>query len=261
MTLFTVSSILRITSAASKLLQSVTQDVASATNCINDIISTLNDKRTNCDVNFNKLFEEIKNVMIELDVEMKQPIIVQKQNQRCNTPANSIEEYYRRILYIPIIDNVFEDIRHSFLNDKNKTIFFLMQLIPYNTIKMSSKTNDELMKTVGDQYTFLNFNTFMFRGELELWKTKWTTQKNEGTLFKYNDIVFYKQLTFLFNFVCIGLNIPNEVFSAFDECSDQFFPCIRKLLLVLSTLPVSVATAERSFSTLRRLYTNLHLFK
>ncbi|CAI6342885.1 unnamed protein product [Macrosiphum euphorbiae] len=96
---------------------------------------------------------------------------------------------------------------------------------------MSSETSDELIQTVGDQYAFLNFNTFMFRGELELWKTKWTTQKNEG------------------------LNIPNEVFSAFDECSNIFFPSIKKLLLVLGTLPVSVATAERSFSTLRRLKT------
>lgn len=74
-----------------------------------------------------------------------------------------------------------EDIKHRFLDEKNKTIFLLMQLIPSNTIKMSSETSDELMKTVGDQYTFLDFNTLMFRGELELWKTKWTTQKNEGT--------------------------------------------------------------------------------
>lgn len=42
-----------------------------------------------------------------------------------------------------------------------------------------------------------------------------------------------------------------------DNCSDQFFPCIKQMLLVLGILPVSVATAERSFSTLRRLYTNL----
>lgn len=139
------------------------------------LLLLLIDKRTNCDVHFEKIFEESKNVMIELDVEMKQPRIVKKQNQRCNTPANSIEEYYRRILFIPIIDNVLEDIKHRFLDEKNKTIFLLMQLIPSNTIKMSSETSDELMKTVGDQYTFLDFNTLMFRGELELWKTKWTT--------------------------------------------------------------------------------------
>lgn len=62
-TLFTVSSILSITAVASKLLQSVTQDVASATNCINDIIITLNNKRT--DVHFKAIFEESKNLMIE----------------------------------------------------------------------------------------------------------------------------------------------------------------------------------------------------
>lgn len=115
-------------------------------------------------------------------MEIKQPRIVKKQNQRSNTPANSIVEYFRRILFIPIIDNVLEDIRDRFLNEKNKTIFLLMQLIPSNTIKMKSKTNDELIKTVSDHYTFLNLNTIMFTGELELWKTKWTTQKNEGNL-------------------------------------------------------------------------------
>jgi len=33
------------------------------------------------------------------------------------------------------------------------------------------------------------------------------------------------------------------------------FPTIRKLMQVLETLPVSVASAERSFSTLKRLKT------
>lgn len=196
-TLFTVSSILSITAVASKLLQSVTQDVASATNCINDIIKTLNNKRTNCDVHFKAIFEESKNLMIELDVEIKQPRIVKKQNQRYNTPANSIEEYFRRILFIPIIDNVLEDIKDRFLNDKNKTIFLLMQLIPSSITKMSSKTSDELVKTVNDHYTFLNCNTIMFRGELELWKTKWTIQKNEGNLMLII-FLFYKYLNNIF---------------------------------------------------------------
>ena len=182
MTLFTVSSILSVTTAASKLFQSVTQDVASATNCINDILKILNEKRSNCDVEFSSIFEESKNLMIELDVEMKRPRIAKRQNQRCNTQANSIEEYYRRILFIPVIDNVLKDIKDRFLNDKMKTIFLLMQLIPSNTIKMSLKTSDELIRAIGCQYAFLNFNMIMFRGELELWKTKWTTQKDQGNL-------------------------------------------------------------------------------
>jgi len=39
------------------------------------------------------------------------------------------------------------------------------------------------------------------------------------------------------------------------HCDEDVFSTIRKLLQVLSTLPVSVASAERSFSTLRRLKT------
>lgn len=46
---------------------------------------------------------------------------------------------------------------------------------------------------------------------------------------------------------------PQDVFSAIEEC-DIFFPIIKKLFLILATLPISIASAERSFSTLRRLY-------
>lgn len=39
------------------------------------------------------------------------------------------------------------------------------------------------------------------------------------------------------------------------NCDEDIFPTIRMLLQVLATLPVSVASAERSFSTLRRVKT------
>lgn len=37
-----------------------------------------------------------------------------------------------------------------------------------------------------------------------------------------------------------------------DECHPVLFPTIRQILVLLATLPVSIASAERSFSTLRR---------
>lgn len=58
----------------------------------------------------------------------------------------------------------------------------------------------------------------------------------------------------MFNFIyfILGLQIPNNVFIAIENCPDIIFPCIKKNLFILCTLSVSVATAERSFSTLRR---------
>ena len=49
--------------------------------------------------------------------------------------------------------------------------------------------------------------------------------------------------------------LPDTASNALDECDREIYPIIHSLLHVLLTLPVSVATAERSFSTLRRLKT------
>jgi len=48
---------------------------------------------------------------------------------------------------------------------------------------------------------------------------------------------------------------PCTALESYMHCDEDVFPTIKKLLQILSTLPVSVASAERSFSTLRRLKT------
>ncbi|CAI6348676.1 unnamed protein product [Macrosiphum euphorbiae] len=167
--------------------------------------------------------------MTDLDIDIKLPRITIRQTQRSNTPATCPEEYYRRVLFIPILENVIEDLKARFLNEKNKTIFILMQLVPINVIKISQDLENTLVETLLKHYSFISFNTYSLKGEMELWKTKWE------------------------QIICKGLQIPNNVFNAIEECPDIVFPCIRKILFILCTLPVSVATAERSFSTLRRL--------
>lgn len=55
-------------------------------------------------------------------------------------------------------------------------------------------------------------------------------------------------------------NMEIKLKNALDSlvvCSEDFFPNIFKLLQILGTLPISTATTERSFSTMRRLKTYL----
>lgn len=52
------------------------------------------------------------------------------------------------------------------------------------------------------------------------------------------------------------LNKLNAI-KTLEKCDKQFFPLIYNLLKILATLPVSTASAERSFSTLKRLKTHL----
>jgi hypothetical protein len=49
---------------------------------------------------------------------------------------------------------------------------------------------------------------------------------------------------------------PCDSLSSLDVCNALCFPNIRKLLTIFATLPVSTATAERSFSVLKLLESN-----
>ncbi|GBO00546.1 hypothetical protein AVEN_210133-1 [Araneus ventricosus] len=52
-------------------------------------------------------------------------------------------------------------------------------------------------------------------------------------------------------------NLPKTAISSLEKCDKTSFPNIYTLLKLLAVLPVSVATVERSFSSLRRLKTYL----
>ena len=49
----------------------------------------------------------------------------------------------------------------------------------------------------------------------------------------------------------------HSAIDSFVACNGEFFPNVKVLLSILTTLPVSTATAERSFSTLKRIKTYL----
>lgn len=86
------------------------------------------------------------------------------------------------MLYIPLIDNILEDLKTRFLSEETTAIFQLMKLIPGNTINMSTlKTNDIINAIIG-HYSFLEINASILKGEVELWRSKWISNKNEGKL-------------------------------------------------------------------------------
>jgi len=71
----------------------------------------------------------------------------------------------------------------------------------------------------------LSSSDLVLKAEINLWKTKWNK---------------------------IETNIPHTAVTSLPYC-EEYFPNIKILLQLFATLPVSTATAERSFSTLRRL--------
>jgi len=73
------------------------------------------------------------------------------------------------------------------------------------------------------------------RGEIALWRQKWIRLKNDSNV------------------------VPETAVAALEACDKTTFPLIYTFLSILVTLPVSTASAEKSFSTLRRVKTWLYL--
>jgi len=47
-----------------------------------------------------------------------------------------------------------------------------MQLVPINAISMSSGLANTLIETLIKHFSFIDFNIYSLKGEIELWKTK-----------------------------------------------------------------------------------------
>lgn len=235
--LVSLISVLKVTLPLSRFLQSPTIDLTSASDCLTDTMATIENMRCNADSTFSTLHMEATELASELGVELKLPRLVGRQVHRFNYNVESTEEYYRKSLYIPLLDNIINDLKTRF-PENSMQCFQIQILMP--AVLFGKKM--ETMVPVAVQSLSKRFHPLLadgkqkimetlLQGELSLWLTKWKRELSQ-----------HKEL-------------PKTVLEVLDLCDQDLFPTIRSLLLILATLPVSVATAERSFSTLRRVKT------
>ncbi|KAL4084152.1 hypothetical protein QTP88_027985 [Uroleucon formosanum] len=117
-----VSLLTAICTPMSCILQGIkiNNDVLCVKNCIDDVISNLENKRNNCQSIFEEIFKECEELMIELDIDVKVPRLPKKQINRANYLAKTTEEYYPVSVYIPLLDSIIEDLKSRFLSKENK---------------------------------------------------------------------------------------------------------------------------------------------
>ncbi|XP_022181482.1 52 kDa repressor of the inhibitor of the protein kinase-like [Myzus persicae] len=109
-----------------------------------------------------------------------------------------------------------------------------MQLTPKYLIKIKNEDLHNYLSTIFEivtgNYTYFQASSKdLIQNELNLWFTKWKRHESEGE------------------------NIPNNGLEALISCPESVFPNIHYILNIICSLPISVASAERSFSTLRRV--------
>ncbi|XP_056631477.1 zinc finger MYM-type protein 1-like [Diorhabda sublineata] len=170
---------------------------------------------------FSNLFEEARKLS---STDISAPRVSGRQINRSNIPGQTAEVYYRQNVFYPFIEHVTTEFDARFKSHE-EAISGIQLLLPNQT------QNTEAAKKciVGIGATFLS--EVEIKGlvsEYELWHNHWSNQEK-----------------------------PSTVLEAMDGCDELFFPTVKKLLQILATLPVSTATPERNFSTLKRLKTYL----
>lgn len=217
---------LSLTLRLSQVLQSPKQDLSSALQHVTTVLEVMKDARSQAEVEFSKIFEQSNQVAEELGISISMPRICKRQTKRDNFPDSTPEDFYRRAIFVPLLDHFISEVEARFSRDF-QGILPLEGLIPGNLHKF---TDDAILNAALRYEDFLELgNSGMILSEIKMWRRKWKKESNP----------------------------PSTILQTLKELDRAFFPYLGVLLQVFGTIPVTTSSAERSFSTLKRLKTYL----
>ena len=232
--MFCLTNVLSLTSPLSKVLKSLNMDLPSAPTSVQHIMSILQVRRRDM-TQFSAVHAAAEASMADLDISVTIPRLAMHQQNRANTPASSPNEYYWRALYIPLLDYIMTLLQNRFSGDTINILQELSNIGPAEVVITAAKNSKLIAKKLLQKYgNLLSLPPFhagelQLAAELDLWWSKWIRES--------------------------GLLPLTSSDSLNEFCDKELYPATNNMLQLLLTLPVSVATAERSFSTLRRLKT------
>ncbi|XP_008178700.1 52 kDa repressor of the inhibitor of the protein kinase-like [Acyrthosiphon pisum] len=219
-----VAKVFSINMPLSRQLKTENIDLVLALQLANDVRTVFQDLRRDSSEGFSNEFKKIEewSKTKNLDIDFYKLTRIQKRSINGNITA---EDYYRSNVYIPFLENFLTQLEGRCLQHRELLQCFRCLLPGY--IIYSDTDNDFklLIKTYKDD---LDCSEMQIMGEMYLWQNK-----------------------------CKSMSTSTNIVQLFCECENTIFPCIYKLLKILITLPVTTATSERSFSTLKRLKTYL----
>lgn len=221
--------LLGYTLVLSKVLQTVNIDLVSVINLASNVEIAVNQIRENSEQEFYKIFKIASSVADSLGVSIALPRITKKQVNRSNIPADNAEVYYRRSIFIPWLDSFLANIRERFCKHRHILKGF-MCLLPSGSLPSEVEKEQ-----------FLNIASY-YQEDLDCNKAPSLTPEFELWYQKFKDS---------------NEPLPRNAIDALNACNKDIYSNIFILLKTFATLPVSTSTAERSFSTLRRIKTYL----
>jgi hypothetical protein len=203
------------------LLQSKSIDLVECCSEVGTVVSVLKKYRETPET-FNEIFSKASVLCDMAGTEVTIPRLAGRQQHRSNVAQTSPLDYYRINVFNPFTDYLLTELSDRFLSHQSNA-FTLQCLVPKFCCKC---TVSDVKPAITFYQDILEGSPSDVEAEFELWHSK-----------------------------CVNGTISaDNAFDAF-ECCPQTYPNIKFLLQILTTLPVTTASAERSFSMLRRLKT------
>lgn len=197
-----------------------TVDVINALKEVQTVQATIGDKRQNVDPFHAEIYQEAVTISEENGISVTLPRFCGRQTARNNTPANSPEEYYKRVVTIPFLDHLLQQMTERFSKLQQRAALALLLIPP-----ISSEVDPSSLAHFTDDLP----SPGTFQADLDCWKKKWSSAA------KY----------------------PTTISDTLKECSSNMYPNIHTILRIAATFPVTSCECERSISTLGLVKTSL----
>ncbi|CAH0552598.1 unnamed protein product [Brassicogethes aeneus] len=169
--MISLSDVLSVTRPLSLLLQAPSIDLNQATEALKNTLNVLINFRNNAESHFSELFTKILSMAEQLKFDIDIPRLAKKQIYRENHPASSAKEYYRRTIFVSLLDHIVLDLQER-LPKETLEVFDLNLLLQSKIIKNhNQEKKDNALKLVislGERYKcFLGKSTVNLKGEYE----------------------------------------------------------------------------------------------
>lgn len=221
--LHVAKNVLALTLPLSKRLQSSSIDMSAAMDDLHLVQETIQNDRDSATASFSKIFAQVQAVANKMNVEITSRRAGVRQQDR-GVALENPEQYFRRTVFIPFMDYVLAQLHQRF--EKHRTTLECFCVIVPSAIPPLQDNREKAAENLVASFP-QDVDARAALGELRLWWAKWMNK---------------------------AANLrPSTGITALSHCDCQFYPNVHKLLQILVTLPVTTATAERTFSSMRLL--------
>jgi hypothetical protein len=218
--LFSIEYVFSLTLPLSVYLQRTNLDLSAAMKTAMTVKNKLAEDRKEAIQTFAPIFQKASELCADLEIPVVKPRVTGRQTMRDNVPADSVEDYFRRSLFIPFIENTVEAFGQKF--ETHSEI-----LSKFQTILQQPNKECDISDDIQNVAEFYDLETTGINGEVIIWQ----------------EIVKERK--------------PKNAVEALQHCNAGLTPTVHSLLSILATIPVTTCTAERSFSSLKLLKTYL----